>query len=435
MIIRLKCKNDILKSELFWLIMLSAFFEPAYFSKIYYLDLVFDVLKIVGFIFTTILVVRRGRYPTLLICTLSYYLVIISITFFKAGDIKTIVLQAISSIGTVTTVYLMSIYIRDRFMHCIALVFELLVYGNCISVIVAPRGLYRFITVTGWWTDACWLLGIRNSMTLTYLLGFYIEWVNYYINKNEKIRFISYIAVSTYTIFQINFSSYILIGAGSAGGLVICWMFILLYFFIPKKIPLLNFFNAFILDVIVFVLLVFFRIQRVFASLIETFLHKTATLSGRVYLWERSIKVIGDSFIFGYGVEYGRQMAHRLKAAASVNTTQNGFLDILYNGGIVLFAVFLVVVFVCAYLLKKHSTNSEIDTFVGYVTFVFFLCCQSESMVGVRFFFYLQLLILSNAYLQELNLADVIDARVVAHDIGDKRSLYQRFGPASKSIK
>lgn len=399
--IRITKNENLLNADFFWIILLMAFFEPAYFSQIHYLDLFYDVMKVISFSITAVILIKKGEYPVVNCCTILYYILIISVTYLKYGDVKTIVFQSISAVGAVTTVFLMSEYIEDRFIKCVAFVFEVLVYGNCLSVLIAPHGLYRFMTVTGWWTDACWFLGIRNGMTLTYLIGFYIEWVNFYLDRGEKTRFVIYMIVSTFSIFRINFSSSILIGAGSAGGLVICWLCILAYFVMPKKIPFLNFFSAFFLDMIFFVLLVFFRIQRIFSYFLEKYLHKTATLSGRVYLWEKALKVIKKSIIFGYGAEYGKSMALRLKTPASVSTTQNGFLDILYTGGMVLFVVFLIIIIISAILIKRHSCDVEIDTFIGYVTFVFFLCCQSESLIGVRFFFYLQILVITSAYIQK----------------------------------
>ena len=384
--------------------MLLVYFEPAYFSQIHFLDMAFDLLKLASFAFSMFLLVKGGKYPVVYICTLFYYALLLAITYIMAGDVRTVFLQMISASGAVATLFLMSIYIRDWYIKCVITIFELLVYCNCLSVIIAPYGLYRYRTDTGWWTDACWFLGIRNGMSLTYIIMFYLEWLNYYLDKKEKNRFILYMVISSFTIFRINFSSANLIGSGSAGGLVICWTCVLLYYLVPKKLPFLDFFTAYILNICLFIFLVFFKIQRLFSTILEKYLHKSASLSGRTYLWERAIKQVQKSPWYGYGVEYGRDMAERLKTPASVNTTQNGFLDILYTGGAVLFIAFLITVFICAFLLNKYSLNTEVNFFVGYVTFIFFLCCQSESLVGVRFFFYLQLLVMNAEYLHEENM-------------------------------
>ena len=401
-------RNDnILKSKAFWIIMLSFFFKPAYFSQIYYLDVLFDVMKLVSFIIAVALVMYNGKYPAVFICALAYFILVTSITFVKLGDVKTVVLQSVSVTGAILTLYLMSEYIRASTIKCVLIIFEILIYANCLSVLIAPHGLYRFMTITGWWTDACWFLGIRNGMTLTYIIAFYLEWINYLLDKKEKRRLIIFLVIASFTIYRINFLSSITIGAGSAGGLVTCWLCVLIFIFIPKKIPFLNFFNACILNLLLFILLVFFRIQRLFSFFIEKVLHKTVTLSGRVYLWEKTNRVIGKSLVWGYGVEYGKDMAMKLKTSASVSTTQNGFLDIFYNGGIVLFCVFLVTIFTCAYILRNYAISSEYNTFIGYITFIIFLCCQSESMIGVRFFFYLQLIIITSAYIKEVQVNEV----------------------------
>ncbi|WP_026508547.1 O-antigen ligase family protein [Butyrivibrio sp. MC2013] len=398
MIIRRKNKNNLLRSELFWIMMLAAYFEPAYFSRLSIIDLIYDVMKIASLFISIVLVIKNRKLPIVFLGATIYYALLFLITFVRYGDIKTVLFQFMVVIGSVSTLYLMSVYIPDKTIKCALIVFEFLIYGNFISVLVAPRGLYRYITVTGWWTDACWLLGIRNGMTLTYLVALYLEWVNFYFDKREKKRFIIFIIVASVTVYAINYSSSRLIGSGSAGGLVTCWLCVLLFFILPRKIPFLNFANAFFIQLAFFILLVFFRIQRVFSFFIESFLHKTATLTGRVYLWQRVLQAIKKSLFWGYGIEYGKNMANRLRAPASVNTTQNGFLDIIYTGGVTLFCVFLIMMIIYIVVVSSYSSNMELDTFVGYSTLVFFLCCQSESMIGARFFFYLQLIMLTYSF-------------------------------------
>ena len=382
-------RHDVLQTKWFWLFMFFSYFEPAYFSEIYVIDILYNACRIISFGIASFLLLRRGSIPKLIIGIFIYYIVQFIITITYGGNWISVISQGILSLGVTTVIYLISCYARDLLLPIILVTLEFLVYGNFISVIYAPTGLYRFRTTTGWWTDACWFMGIRNGMTNLYLLTGFVEILNVYIypdRKQAKIRLGMFILTSTFTIICINFSQAVTVGTGSAGALVLLWVIFLAYFIVPKNIKMVNFGVAAIVNYIFFLLLIFFNIQYYFSFIIESLLKKSVTLTGRTILWKRSIEVIAEHFLTGYGVEYGEVMANRLRASASVSTTQNGFLDILYVGGVIQFFIFICIVLQVFLYTKRKKCEQKYQFLIGYITFEFFLCGQTESLVGMRLF-------------------------------------------------
>ncbi|MFR3202482.1 MAG: O-antigen ligase family protein [[Clostridium] leptum] len=67
---------------------------------------------------------------------------------------------------------------------------------------------------------------------------------------------------------------------------------------------LFNFRNYLILNILLFFVIVIFRMQNLFAFLIEDILHKNLTLTGRTVIWDRTLELIGEKPILGHGVPF-----------------------------------------------------------------------------------------------------------------------------------
>ena len=75
-----------------------------------------------------------------------------------------------------------------------------------------------------------------------------------------------------------------------------------------------RFFNAknyLIINIEAFILMVLLKLQRIFEFLIVGILGKNLTLSGRIYIWDRTITLILQNPLFGYGVEYNEGRASK----------------------------------------------------------------------------------------------------------------------------
>ena len=75
-----------------------------------------------------------------------------------------------------------------------------------------------------------------------------------------------------------------------------------------------------IISIVIFVSIVFLRLQEVFSYLIVNILGKDLTFTGRTVIWDYYINEIKNSWVIGYGVGYNPYkglFAH------------NGFLDLM----------------------------------------------------------------------------------------------------------
>ena len=74
---------------------------------------------------------------------------------------------------------------------------------------------------------------------------------------------------------------------------------------------------------------------------IETYLHKTATLNGRVDIWARALKYINRAPLIGYGYEPNEVSIVKI----GINHTHNILLETMYRGGVIgliLFVAFFI---------------------------------------------------------------------------------------------
>lgn len=374
-------------------------FEPAWFSEFPIVDRLFDIGKVLG-LAVGLLFFFRNRINTVIVLSALYCAITCAITLMFEGSIMNAVSSSITCLSAVLLLYALLSDFQTSSIKALLLVFEFLIYGNLISVLCAPNGLYRLTQVTGWWTDACWFLGIRNGMTGTYVLGAFVELANVLINNYDKksiVRCSAYFILSTASIFLINSSVTQMNVGGSAGGLTLIWAITLLYFILRFFKRALRFFDikfVMIANIAITVLLVFAHIQERLSYIIVDLLHKDVTLAGRNLLWDNAIQLIARSPWIGYGIEPGNVMASKLNFIASVSTTQNGWLDILYIGGILLLTVVIALLFYCSHRINNCNLSYQENFLICYMLFSFMLIGQTESLVGARFFAFLVIAIL-----------------------------------------
>lgn len=130
--------------------------------------------------------------------------------------------------------------------------------------------------------------------------------------------------------------------------------------FLKKSVltdKIFNFFTLLITNIVMFILLVFCRIQVYFESFITGVLKKSMTLSNRTIIWDRVIEWIKKSPIVGYGKE--DYYLHAIKLGFKENSpaglhAHNRFLETMYCGGIVLTSIYLAILFYTARCLSAY---------------------------------------------------------------------------------
>ena len=102
-----------------------------------------------------------------------------------------------------------------------------------------------------------------------------------------------------------------LIRGWSVGAMLSFVLFVVGMFLITRSMvirKMCTFFNAIIINVLIFVLLIIFRIHTYFEWFIVGVLHKSMTLSLRTLIWDAAIRNILSNPIIGYGTCKGQVM-------------------------------------------------------------------------------------------------------------------------------
>ena len=105
-------------------------------------------------------------------------------------------------------------------------------------------------------------------------------------------------------------------------------------FTIVKKPKIVHIYSLLVLDVAAFFGIIVYRMQNMFAFIIQDMLHKDLTFTNRVYIWDDLLKRFTERPVLGYGMD---GYVHKSGAV----TTHNGILDIMYKGGIIAVLFFI----------------------------------------------------------------------------------------------
>lgn len=154
-----------------------------------------------------------------------------------------------------------------------------------------------------------------------------------------------------------------LVKAWSANCMVIFAVFI--FMICLKEIPFLkNFFNylspifSIVLNIGLSIAVIIFQIQYLFRGFIENILHKSITLTDRVIVWTHAIQNILNKPIIGYGTTANGRMRINWNPVYHVwNFSHNMFLEILIQGGIIAFAIYIYIYLSATLELKKYSKS------------------------------------------------------------------------------
>lgn len=198
--------------------------------------------------------------------------------------------------------------------------------------------------------------------------------------KKEKIIFISQMIFCSVICFIS------LIKAWAATCLAIYVLFLIIMLLDRNKIfkkiyPL----KGFIINVCISVMVIFLHIQNLFEWLIVDILHKSLTLSGRIYVWASAISNIKDKPWLGYGtVKGGRLSINYSDVLKRTYFSHNIFLEVLIQGGIIAMVCLVITYFFAEKEMKKYP-NCPINSVVCLSIFSILLMQFSEFALYVPF--------------------------------------------------
>ena len=119
---------------------------------------------------------------------------------------------------------------------------------------------------------------------------------------------------------------------------------------------------------------------------VEDILHKKISLTGRTYIYESALILMGNGWKIGYGIGTNYEICMR---AGFVNI-QNGFLKIIMESGII--GCIAILALICLSFNKTKSNRREIIVIAAYI-FVFIILSSIEVTISRTFIFWILFLL------------------------------------------
>lgn len=235
-------------------------------------------------------------------------------------------------------------------------IFEFLVYYNFYTCVQKGPNIY------GAFYGA---LGYDNDFTRFMLVAYFLAVLHYGLFQN-KIRCI----VLLFTIHATLIYTWSVTGLCAI--LVIDSLLAFNYFF-QMKVGLLKGYLLFLVAEFAIVVL---RLQNVFSYIIVEVLNKDLTFTGRINIWERSIKLISERLILGWG-SMTQETEHLILGDVYCH---NALLEQLFRGGIIYYLLFVTMIVIAAKYLQKFYNNIIIQQ-LCIVVFSFWVVCITESIL------------------------------------------------------
>lgn len=245
---------------------------------------------------------------------------------------------------------------KKKFFTNLENMFLFLLTINLITIVLFPGGFYQ--NSSGYSSN--YFLGYDNNL-ITYIFpALALSFTNSYGETGK---------VGLKSIYLLIISLLSIILTWSATGVVaisIIAVLFSIYTFKKKDFPI----NKYIIIVLsLFVCIVLLRIQNIFSFIIEGWLKKDLTFTGRTYIWDIFIKQIKQSLFIGHGIVDYKYLIKSLNAGHA----HDYFLQILYQGGIIALAMFLGFFFTAINKMKncKQKKYAGIIIFAYLISFIF----------------------------------------------------------------
>lgn len=342
----LKIKNF----SFIYFIILLPFFRTDYFTRFVSISVIFNLLRVVSYIFVAIIIFKEKRISKTFSKLVLFSLTIIVPTFLYNGNIATALNYFISLL---CLAYLIDLNKKNiKFLNTLLVCFELLIYVNFFSMILFPKGLYTTGTIYTGIATQNWILGFKNVMISYFLPAYIVGQIYNNLNRSEiRIKLLNIVIFLSCII------------SGSSTSIVGMSVIIILnYFpFIKNNTKLFNLKNYFWISVILFFTIVIFRFQNVFEFIVVDILHKDLTFTNRTILWDITLEQILKKPLIGYGWE-NIDVRHTMYNSKTVITAHNQILEYLYMGGIISIIVYLYIILSTCKKIKNNYSDSIIKS-------------------------------------------------------------------------
>ncbi|WP_044973686.1 O-antigen ligase family protein [Ruminococcus sp. HUN007] len=321
--------NDIKRIDYYFLLIIP-YIEPQLFKTAGFdgIDTIFLVLKLICAMLISIeyIIVKKFKISRITILMFISQSAVVLSTILNNGSMKRCLGPAIISIVMIMLGELVFSTYWKNYLIILEKYLDILFLVHCITLIL------RFLGVNPFYTNRASFLGIENRWIYVFLPWVIISFINSYV----KIGKISFKAVMTYLCCL-----FCLLITWSVGAFLSFIIFPVIMYLSRKVLSRINIktFVSFVAFGVFNYVLVTGKLLKFFENFIVGYLHKSITLSGRVYLWEVVLKCLSEKPLLGEGVHstsydllYFYQHSGCIPGTA-VNHPHNHLLNIAFHGG------------------------------------------------------------------------------------------------------
>lgn len=249
---------------------------------------------------------------------------------------------------------------------------------NLVTILLYPQGLYA-TGVIGETTEN-WFLGFKNTQ-IVYILPFLVTNRIQIIQTGRNCWRYVELALIIFTSLFLN-----------SGTTILGVALFLILTFEPITLKLKNIMNSvtyFWVTIGLFIAIPILRAQRVFSFIIVDGLHKSMDLTGRTSIWTITEGYIRQHLLIGWGNQ-STNFRHMMYMSDSVISAHNQFLEYLFQGGVILLALYIMMLWALALKISQTS-SSRIEVILAalYLSFQVLQITEVHVEMGYYLLYFL----------------------------------------------
>jgi exopolysaccharide production protein ExoQ len=351
---------------------------------LYFLLLLPNSSSFIRHLFSTIGLISRKNFPLVLLY------IVASFSVFWSTDPEATLRAALLGVGTTTVI---AMYVGREVKTSDLLNFSKWIFGAVVLLAFVMPGAHEKGLASVW--------GHPNKMGILASLSAVSWYLNLAGNRQNKLLSLMFIGLSLLVLSRTN----------SAGGLLICLLFIAVTIYLERKT---SFDSKFSVDYRAVFLAALLMVISIFSALVllvfrvgdlVSLLGRDMTFTGRTYLWPSVIEAIQQKLYLGYGLNgFWQFWRDRDNPALVIDTpglwvapnAHNGFLDLTLELGLVGLILFVVSYLVTLRQVLKYlgaSKKTEVILLVVIMLLIPMMNLMETELFGANYIWFYYILI------------------------------------------
>lgn len=357
-------------SNIVFFLLLFPFFKNSGFESVPFLAVFCNLLLVVEFFLFLFIEFKLKEFNKFIKLLCVYGLWAFIISPILGGHTSDSFFYLISMFGII---FFADIALKVNFKKAIknfSFSFNFMILLNALSLLLFKNGFPSSLDI-----GEVYLFGLRTGFSLVIIPAVIFNLINAYVNYDNKINFS--------LICCLIFSFFTLIYKWVATGLIELILIILLYVLIPKNLKkrlVDNIEKVFLLIFIFNISMTFLGNSLNFVSNIAGLMNKDVTLSGRTYIWEKSVEKISENPVFGYGLD------STVDIFGIYKPSHNQWMHIALSSGLVgMFLLFYIFYKSCKILSKQEDFTMKYILSVAIISIS--IGCITEIQIYFPFIY------------------------------------------------